>query len=127
MFWLGKYKHKYKYFFFKKLMAVDVIKESHVYDRISLINSTSYGINSCSFHILKYTINVNMNNEYFFMFVYIMLTLSILLVLFSFFEKNYLLLSCATFVRLSVLQSCRPSVCMPVCPSVVCGNNFFSR
>ena len=39
----------------------------------------------------------------------------LLLVVFSFFEKNYLLLSYATSVRPSVR------------PSVVCGNNFFSR
>ena len=36
------------------------------------------------------------------------------LVVFSFFEKNYLLLSCATSVRLSVCPSCRPSVRLSV-------------
>ena len=37
---------------------------------------------------------------------------------FFFFRKNYLLLSCATSVRLSVRPSVCPSVRLSVCPSV---------
>ena len=68
-----------------------------------LPNAKSLGLDGLNGESLKYTHPL----------------LCLFLVVFSFFEKNYLLLSCATSVRLSVRPSVRPSV--------VCGNIFFSR